>query len=453
MSLGQVNKRIEELYKQWLSLQPLNQKNDERLWRKIRLEWNYNSNRIEGNTLSYGETQLLLIHDRVEGDHQMRYYEEMKAHDLAVEKIRGFARDKKRHLTEADIRDLNLLILKEPFWKEAETQDGQPTRKQIFPGKYKTQPNHVRTPTGEIFKFAIPEEVPGKMQELMEWFKESIESPSVPIASFLAQLHHRFIIIHPFDDGNGRIVRLLLNYALIRLGYPPFVIENRDRESYFSALQKADTGNMDVLAIYLGRTLVSWLEIGIKAAEGKNISEPEDIDKKVDIFIRKKEAEGLKEVKSLSEQTKEELCDQSLIPLFEAFRNRFRQFKNLFNSNEISVKAPEDILDNFMMSMIDGETSFKEGSEENMIRLEILYRTYKDEKPFNIGVSISAALYELKYRVEIRTYLDSSPDHKFVEREKIYTYIWTDSEIEKFVSEGKELFFEKLKQRAGEPAD
>ena len=365
MPLEQLNKHIEELYKQWLSLQPLNNQNNERLWKKIRLEWNYNSNRIEGNTLTYGETELLLIRGRVEGDHPMRDYEEMKAHDLAVEKVRELARDKERDLTEADIRTLNLLVLKEPFWKEAETPDGQPTRKQIFPGQYKTQPNHVRTPTGEIFKFAIPEEVPGKMRELMEWFKESIESPPAPIASFLAQLHHRFIIIHPFDDGNGRIARLLLNYVLIRLGYPPFVIENRDRESYFPALQKADVGNMDALAAYLGKTLVSWLGIGIKAAKGESISAPEDVDREVDIFIRGKKAKGLTEVKPFSEQTQKELCDQSLIPLFETFRKQFKQFDDLFNSNEISVNAPEEILDNFMISMIDGETNFEVGFKEH----------------------------------------------------------------------------------------
>ena len=288
MPLEQINRRIGELYRQWLSLQPLEREYDERLWKKIRLEWNYNSNRIEGNTLTYGETELLLIHNRTEGNHPERNYEEMKAHDLAVAKVREFAEDKERHLTEADIRSLNLLILKEPFWKEAETLDGQFTRKQIFPGKYKTQPNHVRTATGEFFKFAIPEEVPAKMQELMEWFKENMESPPTPIASFLAQLHHRFILIHPFDDGNGRITRLLLNYVLMRLGYPPLVIKNKDRETYFAALQKADTVNIDALTVYLGRTLVSWLEIGIKAAEGKDISEPEDIDKEVAIFIRGK---------------------------------------------------------------------------------------------------------------------------------------------------------------------
>ncbi len=448
MSLEKIDIHIEGLYKQWLSLQPLNNQDNERLWEKIRLDWNYHSNRIEGNTLTYKETELLLDQKPVKGSHPTRDLKEMKAHDLAVEKVWELAGDKQRHLTEADIRDLNLIILKEPFWKEAETENGQFTRKKISPGKYKTQPNHVRTETGEIFKFATPEEVPAKMQEFMEWFKQNIESPPASITTFLAQLHHQFIVIHPFDDGNGRIVRLLLNYVLMRLGYPPFVIKSRDRKTYFAALQKADKGNIDALIVYLGRTLASWLEIGIKAAKGEDISEPEDIEKEVAIFIREKEAEGLKDVKSLSKQTKEELCDQSLIPLFEIFRNRFGQFKNLFSSNEISVKASEDILDNFMLSMIDGETSFKEVLG-NTINLEILYKTYKGEDPFDMTASISVALHEFKYGIRIQAFVDGSPDSKVAPREKTYSHIWTDSEIEEFVSEGKELFFEKLKQRAG----
>ena len=267
MSLEEIDKRVQGLYKEWSSLQPLSRENDSRLWKKIRLDWNYNSNRIEGNALTYRETELLLVHGRAEGDHPVRDYEEMKAHNVGIGKIREFAEDKKRRLTEADIRDLNLTILKEPFWEEAETLDGRPTRKKIVPGRYKTQPNHVKTPTGEIFRFALPEEVPAKMEELMEWFNGNIESSAASIASFLAELHHRFILIHPFDDGNGRIVRLWINYALMRLGYPPLVIKSEDRDVYISALQKADTGNIDAFAGYLGKSLISWLETGIKAAK------------------------------------------------------------------------------------------------------------------------------------------------------------------------------------------
>ena len=446
MYLEEINKSIEGLNRQWRSLQPLNQENNERLWKKIRLEWNYNSNRIEGNTLTYNETELLLFYDRVEGNHLMRDYEEMKAHDLAVEKVREFAGDKKRYLAEADIRNLNRLILKEPFWKEAETLDGQLTRKQIFPGEYKTQPNHVRTVTGEIFEFTLPKEVPAKMHELMEWFKETLESPPVSIVSFLAQLHHRFILIHPFDDGNGRIVRLLLNYVLIRLGYPPFVIKNRDKESYFSALRRADAGDINALAVYLGETLISWLKIGIKAAKGKDISELEDIDKEVDIFIREKKAEGFPEPKPLSEQIKRELCEQVLIPLFETFKNQFTEFKDLFNSNTVLLHAPLEILNRFTD---DGETNFGKRAG-NEVYMRINYKTYKGEKPFDIAASISVTLHEFEYGIIMQTVVDGSPDSSIAIREKTYARKWTDFEIKKFVVEGEKLFFESLKEKTGE---
>ena len=266
MSFEEINGHIQDLYKEWSSLQPLSREDEDRLWKKIRLEWNYNSNRIEGNTLTYSETQLLLVHGRAEGGHPIRDYEEMKAHNVGIRKVREFAEDKEYCLTEADIRSLNLIILKEPFRKEAKTLDGQITWKEIVPGKYKTHPNHVETPTGEIFKFALPEETPAKMRELMEWFRENIESHPASIASFLAELHHRFILIHPFDDGNGRMVRLWINYALMRFDYPPVIIKSEDRDGYIAAIQKADTGNIEALAAYLGKNLISCLETCIEAA-------------------------------------------------------------------------------------------------------------------------------------------------------------------------------------------
>ena len=75
-------KKIDALYTQLEKLKPLKREDEERLWKKFRLEWNYNSNHIEGNTLTYGQTELLLIFEKTTGDHDMREYEEMKAHDV-----------------------------------------------------------------------------------------------------------------------------------------------------------------------------------------------------------------------------------------------------------------------------------------------------------------------------------------------------------------------------------
>lgn len=79
---------------EWLALQPLSTENEARLWKKLRLEWNYHSNHIEGNTLTYGETELLLLHDRTTGNHSHREYLEMKAHDVGIEHVRILATDK-----------------------------------------------------------------------------------------------------------------------------------------------------------------------------------------------------------------------------------------------------------------------------------------------------------------------------------------------------------------------
>lgn len=260
--------KISALYMQWSSIQPLPKENHAALWQWIRMNFNHLSNRFEGNTLTYNETQLLLIYGRAAGDHELREYEEMKAHDVAFDHARKLASEE-RPIGETDIRDLNRICLKEPFYKVAQTPDGGRTRKRIVPGEYKTQPNHVLTTTGEVFQFAAPEETPALMAELAEWMRQWLggdtEEKHNNLVSFLAELHQRFIRIHPFDDGNGRVVRLLMNYILIRLGFLPMVLDDRGR--YIAAIQFADTGDISRLEGLFADHIAAMLEKGIYARE------------------------------------------------------------------------------------------------------------------------------------------------------------------------------------------
>lgn len=282
--------QIADLKAQWDAAQPLSPENEHRLWQKLRLEWNYHSNHIEGNTLTYGETELLLIQGKTTGQHELREYEEMKAHDLGIEHVRSLASDE-RPITEADIRDLNRIILKEPFWKECQTSDGQPTRKQIVPGQYKTLPNNVRTATGEMFMFSSPEATQGEMAELTEWFRAGVEDINTELVSFLAAFHHRFSVIHPFDDGNGRTMRLLVNYALLRRGYVPLVVRTESKKEYLGALSAADAGDMMPFAQFIGGRIADALELGVRAAKGESVEEPEDWQKEMKLFAQSLSAE------------------------------------------------------------------------------------------------------------------------------------------------------------------
>ncbi len=257
---------LQSLCQQWQRVSSMPAEHERQLWQRLRIEWNYNSNHIEGNTLTYGETLLLLLHGRTRGDHLMREYEEMRAHDVAIELVRTLARES-QPLSEGDVRDLNRIVLKEGFWRVAQTADGEPTRKWIEPGHYKTAPNHVLTAAGEIFQFTAPEATPAAMAKFMDDFRAELAAPSMPLAYFLARTHHAFISIHPFDDGNGRVVRLLLNYLLLRADLLPIIIKSRDRSRYLSAIANADAGELTPLADYF-EALMAWsLELGIAAAE------------------------------------------------------------------------------------------------------------------------------------------------------------------------------------------
>ena len=254
-----------ELADRWQASQPLPADYERRLWQRLRIEWNYNSNHIEGNTLTYGETLLLLIHGRTRGEHLMREYEEMRGHDVAIELVRTLAQEA-RPLTEGDIRDLNRIVLKEGFWRVAQTPDGEQTRKWIEPGRYKTAANHVLTTTGEVFQFATPEATPAEMSDFVIWLRGELEAPTLQLPMLLARAHHEFVRIHPFDDGNGRVVRLLLNYLLLRAGLLPIVVKSRDRRGYLTAIALADAGDLTSLASYF-EALIAWsLALGIEAA-------------------------------------------------------------------------------------------------------------------------------------------------------------------------------------------
>lgn len=274
--LAEIDTRKQELD----TLRPLRPEDEERLWKKLRLEWNYNSNHIEGNTLTYQETELVLIFDQApNGTHTVREIEEMKAHDVAVALIRDWAGDKQRELSEADIRDLNRILLVRPFWKEALTPDGQSTRRLITIGEYKKYPNSVRLPNGEMFHYTSPEETPRKMAGLLDWYREAtVDQHPLELA---ARLHYDFVRIHPFDDGNGRVARLLMNYHLFRHGLPPVVIKSADKKNYFAALQMADVGDFDAFAVYMGRQLLWSLDLSIKAAKGESVEETGDWEKEL----------------------------------------------------------------------------------------------------------------------------------------------------------------------------
>ncbi len=265
---------------------PMKAEYEKRLEKKLRLEFNYNSNHIEGNTLTYGQTQLLLLFDRSSGNVPIHDIEEMKAHDIALSQVKEMAKDNERPLTELFIKELNKLILVKPFWKNAISYDGTPTRKKIEIGQYKTTSNSVRLRNGEVHEYASPVDTPVLMDDLLDWYNEKKEI--VHPVQLAAEFHYKFVCIHPFDDGNGRVARLIMNYILLNNNYPPVVIKSDDKENYLTALQKADAGDIFSIIEYIERQSIWSLELSIKAANGEDIDQLEDITKEIELLKKDK---------------------------------------------------------------------------------------------------------------------------------------------------------------------
>ena len=252
---------------------------------KLRLEANYNSNAIEGNTLTYGETRSLILHGLTAHGKPMRDHLDIEGHDDAVKAITA-AVENHEELTEAFIRNLHLILLKEPYETEAETPGGTRTRRTISVGDYKTVSNNVRTSTGEIYYFTPPEQVKPAMSDLIDWYREMERTGEHPII-VAATFHYRFVRIHPFDDGNGRMARLLMNMILIRHGYTVALIRLESRDDYLNHLERADRSeDLTEFIDFIASSCEYSLNLYLKAARGESIEDVDDIDKEIELFKR-----------------------------------------------------------------------------------------------------------------------------------------------------------------------
>ena len=324
----EVLNKITSLKSELDSLRPLDKDREAAIMQKLRLDWNYHSNHIEGNSLTFGETKALILFGITAAGKPLKDHFEMTGHDEAVKWVEDVVKEN-RTLTENFIRELHKLILKEPYEMPTITPDGIPAKRIIHIGKYKSSPNHVLTPTGEIFRFATPEETPAMMHDLIEWYRSKESDPETHPLLLAAEFHYRFIRIHPFDDGNGRTARILMNFILMKQGYPPVVVKTEDKANYIAALQQSDAGIITPFIEYIGENLAHSLEIMLRGAKGENIDEPDDVDKEIALIKQK-----LKPYKD------------SLIPIFDDNDNPIQ--------NEKSQKAIESVYSNSLKILLEG---------------------------------------------------------------------------------------------------
>ena len=243
--------RILEKRRRLDALRPIPKTALEKLRERFELEWTYNSNAIEGNTLTLRETMLVLKEGVTIGGKSLREHLEVTNHKAAIDFVYGLL--EKKRISERDVLEIHALVLDRIDPHNA--------------GFYRHE--RVRI-SGSDYSPPSPEKVPLLMREFAKSFRKEPKEALAAI-EFSAAAHFALVHVHPFVDGNGRTARLLTNLFLMRHGFPPAVILKTDRPRYYSALDAGHKGDMlpfvELVARSVERSLDLYLEVLEKPSE------------------------------------------------------------------------------------------------------------------------------------------------------------------------------------------
>ena len=227
MSLAEKLQRIDQL-KGWLdSFRPLPVSIVAELKKLYDVRFTYNSNAIEGNTLTQSETALILESGITIGGKTLREHLEVIGHKDAIDYIEALAQQEIA-ISEWEIKQIHNLVMRAITPEEA--------------GRYRQL--DVKA-AGTEYIYPPHYLLPDLMQQFVEWLNSESTKSLHPL-EYAVEAHFRFVTIHPFRDGNGRTGRLLMNLLLLRSGYPIVVISNQIRQAYIEAIAEAQKQNAGI---------------------------------------------------------------------------------------------------------------------------------------------------------------------------------------------------------------
>ena len=230
------------------SLRPLPKSVLEKLKKQFAIELAYNSNGIEGNSLTLRETKLVIEEGITIRGKPLREHFEATNHQKGFEFLENIVKEKSK-ITEDTIKKIHRTILT--------NIDDE------YAGRYRDV--NVRI-LGAIKSPPRFEKVPDKMAEYLEYINKNPDNlNTIELASLI---HYKLVEIHPFTDGNGRTARLIMNLFLMQHGYPITIVLKVDRKKYYDRLRKADQGDIKPFTDFIGRNIERSLDIYLDSFKG-----------------------------------------------------------------------------------------------------------------------------------------------------------------------------------------
>jgi Fic family protein len=299
----------------------------------LKREWAIETGVIEGvYTLDKGTTTTLIEHGFVESYISQTasdmpaplLIDILKDHEGALEMVYDLVKNN-RHISTSFIKELHSCLMKNQHEIFAKTQEGKTLKVPLLKGQWKIHPNNPER-VGINFGYCPPEQTASEMDKLIKLLHE-YETQNVPACLLAAWFHHAFTQIHPFQDGNGRVVRALASAILIRAGlFPLSVTRGEMRKDYIDALEAADKGNINPFAGFITRLQRNLL---LKA----QIASEEAIKEAFEAGLQTK-LEKENEIKQLLKEVCKEklvLFEKKLTKYFERTEIKAYDFERRFN--------------------------------------------------------------------------------------------------------------------------
>ncbi len=232
---------LDEKLKALNKLRPIDAGLLEKIKKNFQLEMTYNSNAIEGNTLTKKETFWVINEGLTIKGKSLKEHLEARNHQEALEFLYDLIdKDKKNNISDHLIKQIHSLVVKESDSKIAD---------QYRTGNVFISGSDHEPPSGF--------EVTAKMNELIAWIKK--EKNKYHVVELAAIIHHKLVAVHPFWDGNGRTARLIMNILIMNAGYPMAIILKNDRQRYYRVLGEADKGDYKNLCEFLAQSVIRSL--------------------------------------------------------------------------------------------------------------------------------------------------------------------------------------------------
>jgi len=343
MKYSNIKSNIDKIKDKIEQLGKLTKEQHNKINQKFRLEWNFNSNSMEGNTLTIEETRSVMVGNLDVHQKPIKDVLEMKGHDEVIADILKIGKGELR-LSEKRIKEIHAGIMHE---------EDPEMKKKI--GEWKKVNNEIINNKGEKHAFDDWEFVPEKMHDLLNRTNAAIDAiilnkKNAPHPVDVAlQFHLEYLQIHPFYDGNGRTARILTNLILIALGYTPFWITKSERSIYYTYISDIQGygGDKEAFFAYVASLIERSEQLVLNVIEGKDIEEHDDLEKEIELLKRQLKAKEDIVLEKSNEVIKE-LYENSFRKLFVQLIEKTKKFDDMF-------------VEKRLLSSAEGNTSWNKG--------------------------------------------------------------------------------------------